>query len=148
MKCLKTLILPALLTVAAAPAVAQLPRLLPAPSPDAVPVQLELYDGDAESKAFSEALQAAVSGDERYVIVDDLPKSGLRIIIADGLMEQRQEDMVLRSYHVVYKLGSGKFIGDDQGVCDVKRMTMCGRVVAEDAYKAYKDYITRHPPKN
>ena len=82
------------------------------------------------------------------MLVDQLPKDGLRIIVAEPLREQEEDSRSLRIYSVTYKLGSGKYIGDDQGLCDADRLTMCGRVVAEDAHIAYKAYMAKHPPKN
>ena len=118
-------------------------QALPAFAEDPVAVKLDLFDGDKYSHAFSEALRTAVAGDDRYVISDPLPAEGITVIMKDAIRSDSDNDSELASYSVDIKLGSGKFVATASGFCAVARFPMCGRVVAEDVYNAYRDYLKR-----
>ena len=108
-----------------------------------VPVMLDLYSGDKNSQGFSEALAAAVSGDARFEVVKALPPEGLKIIMTDALVPQHNDDQAIAGYDVVLKLGNGKYIDEKQGFCDLAKLAMCGRVVAQDSFDAYQAYMVR-----
>ncbi|MBW8880253.1 MAG: hypothetical protein JF615_02170 [Asticcacaulis sp.] len=110
-------------------------------SAEPLPVKLELFGKDRTSKAFAVALNDAVAGDSRFVLVDTLPDNGMRLIMADSLQPQNDEVLELLGYDFTFKLGSGQYVGEARGLCDKAKMAMCGRLVAEDAYKAYAAYI-------
>ena len=118
-------------------------QALPALAQDPIAVKLDLFDGDKYSHAFSEGLRAAVAGDDRYVVSDPLPADGLQVIMKDAIRSDSDNDSELASYSVDIKLGSGKFVATTSGFCAVARFPMCGRVVAEDVYNAYMDYLKR-----
>ena len=112
-----------------------------------ISVALDLYSGDKNSKGFADALTAAISGDNRFTVVTQLPPDGLKIIMKEALVSQDTDMQTNASYDVVLKLGNGKFIDEKQGYCDLARLDMCGRVVAQDSFDAYQAYIAHHKPK-
>ena len=110
---------------------------------DAVVVKLDLFNGDRLTQAFSTALSAAVSGDSRFSVVDELPADGLKIIVDDSVKPQNDDSRNLISYSIRLRLQSGKSIRSLDGICDAAKMDMCGRVVAEDSYNAYVAYMAK-----
>ncbi len=112
-----------------------------------ISVALDLYSGDKNSKGFADALTAAISGDNRFTVVTQLPPDGLKIIMKEALVSQGTDMQTNASYDVVLKLGNGKYIDEKQGYCDLARLDMCGRVVAQDSFDAYQAYIAHHKPK-
>ena len=117
------------------------PAVAAAQSP--VPVQMELYKGDRDTQHFTEALRAAVTGDSRFAVVDTLPDTGLKIIVDESLQPQNNDDVSLAGYTVQLKLGSGKWVGSEQGLCDLAKLAMCGRIVAEDSYNTYTAFMAK-----
>ena len=112
-----------------------------------VAVSLDLYSGDKDSKGFADALTAAISGDERFALVTPLPADGMKIIMKDALLPQNEDMKSIGAYDVVLKLGNGKYIDEKQGFCDLAKLTMCGRVVAQDSFDAYQTYMAGHKTK-
>jgi hypothetical protein len=112
-----------------------------------IPVMLDLYAGDKNSKGFADALTAAISGDDRFDLVQTLPADGMKISMTDALLRQTDDMDNKAAYDVVLKLANGKFIGEKQGLCDLARLPMCGRVVAQDSFDAYQDYMAHHKAK-
>jgi len=109
-----------------------------------IAVMLDLYTGDKTSKGFAEALTAAIGGDDRFELVKVLPADGMEISMTDALLKQTDDMDNKAAYDVVLKLGNGKFVGEKQGLCDLARLPMCGRVVAQDSFDAYQDYMAHH----
>ena len=89
------------------------------------------------TKAFSQALRQAVAADSRFSVVDAAPADGVNVIMNDALQASQNDDVSTLSYHVTVKLGSGKFLKTLDGLCDEKKLDMCGRIVAADIYDAY-----------
>ena len=112
-----------------------------------VAVSLDLYTGDKDSKGFADALTAAVSDDARFALVTPLPADGMKIIMKDALLPQNEDMKSIGAYDVVLKLGTGKYIDEKQGFCDLAKLTMCGRVVAQDSFDAYQSYMAGHKTK-
>ncbi len=112
-----------------------------------IAVVLDLYSGDKLSQGFSEALTAAVSGDDRFEVVKALPADGMKIVMKDALLPQGTDMQDNAAYDVVLTLGNGKFIDEKQGLCDLAKLTMCGRVVAQDSFDAYQAYMAHHKPR-
>ncbi len=112
-----------------------------------VVVALDLYTGDKNSKGFADGLTAAISGDDRFQLVTTLPADGLKIIMKEALVVQDTDMQTNAGYDVVLKLGNGKYLDEKTGICDLSRLPMCGRVVAQDSYDAYQTYLTHHKPK-
>ncbi len=140
-----------LATVTLALGLAALPVTAGAQTSDAsakpVAVMLDLFSGDKTSKGFADALTAAVGADDRFSIVKPLPADGLKIIMNAALTVQDTDMQTNAAYDVVLKLGNGKYIDEKQGFCDLARLTMCGRVVAQDSYDAYQAYMAKHKNK-
>jgi len=112
-----------------------------------IAVTLDLYSGDKTSKGFSDALTAAVSADDRFEVVKALPADGMKIVMKDALLPQNTDMQDNAAYDVVLMLGNGKYIDEKQGLCDLAKLTMCGRVVAQDSFDAYQAYIAHHKPR-
>ena len=112
-----------------------------------IAVVLDLYSGDKLSQGFSEALTAAVSGDERFEVVKALPPDGMKIAMKDALLPQNTDTQNIAAYDVILTLANGKFIDEAQGFCDVAKLVMCGRVVAQDSFDAYQAYMAHHKPR-
>ncbi len=112
-----------------------------------IAVMLDLYSGDANSKGFADGLAAAISDDERFHIVTALPADGMKIVMTDSLVTQHDDSRAIAAYDVVLKLGTGKYIDEKQGFCDLSALAMCGRVVAQDSYDAYQAYMAQHKSK-
>ncbi len=111
-----------------------------------IAVTLNLYSGDKLSQGFSEALTAAIGGDERFEVVKTLPPDGMTIVMKDALLPQNNDSETIAAYDVLLKSGTGKYIDEKQGFCDAAKLTMCGRVVAQDSFDAYQAYIAHHKP--
>jgi hypothetical protein len=109
-----------------------------------VAVALDLFSGDKNSKGFADALTAAITGDNRFTLVTPLPADGLKIVMNEGLSVQDTDMQTNAAYDVVLTLGNGKYIDEKRGLCDLARLTMCGRVVAQDSFDAYQAYMARH----
>ncbi len=109
-----------------------------------VAVALDLYSGDKNSKGFADGLTAAISGDDRFQLVTILPADGLKIIMKEALVVQDTDMQTNAAYDVVLKLGNGKYIDEKTGYCDLARLPMCGRVVAQDSFDAYQAYLAHH----
>ena len=122
-------------------------QAVPALAQDPVTVKLDLFDGDKYSHAFSEGVRAAIANDPRFTVSDTLPADGLKIVMNDAISSDKDNGSDIASYSVDLKLGSGKFVANTSGYCDVHKFDMCGRVVAEDAYNAYATFIAA-PAKN
>ena len=112
-----------------------------------IPVILDLYSGDKLSQGFSDALTAAVSGDDRFEVVKTLPADGMKIAMKDALLPQNNDSETVAAYDVVLTLANGKYIDEKQGFCDVAKLPMCGRVVAQDSFDAYQAYKAHHKPR-
>ena len=112
-----------------------------------VVVALDLYTGDKNSKGFADGLTAAISGDDRFQLVTTLPADGLKIIMKEALVVQDTDMQTNAGYDVVLKLGNGKYLDEKTGLCDLSRLPMCGRVVAQDSYDAYQAYLAHRKPK-
>ena len=112
-----------------------------------IAVTLDLYTGDTNSKGFADGLTAAISDDERFQVVTALPADGMKISMTDSLVTQNDDSRAIAAYDVVLKLGTGKYIDEKQGFCDLSALTMCGRVVAQDSYDAYQAYMAQHKSK-
>jgi len=115
---------------------------VPALADGPVSVKFDLYDGDKYSHALSDGIRNAMSGDERFTVVDKLPPDGIKVIMNDAVTAG--EGSEIASYSVDIKLGSGKFVATKSGYCDIKKFDMCGRVVTEDVYDAYTEYMVAH----
>ena len=112
-----------------------------------IAVVLDLYSGDKLSQGFSDALTAAVSGDDRFEVVKALPADGMKIVMKDALLPQNNDSETIAAYDVLLTLGNGKYLDEKQGFCDVAKLTMCGRVVAQDSFDAYQAYLAHHKPR-
>ena len=111
-----------------------------------IAVTLDLYSGDKLSQGFSDALTAAISGDDRFEVVKALPADGMKIVMKDALLPQGTDMQDNAAYDVVLMLGNGKYIDEKQGLCDLAKLPMCGRVVAQDSFDAYQAYMAHHKP--
>ncbi len=112
-----------------------------------IPVILDLYSGDKLSQGFSDALTAAVSGDDRFAVVKTLPADGMKISMKDALLPTNTDTQNIAAYDVLLTLANGKYIDEKQGFCDVAKLPMCGRVVAQDSFDAYQAYMAHHKPR-
>ncbi len=112
-----------------------------------IAVMLDLYSGDKLSQGFSEALTAAISGDGRFEVVKTLPPDGMKIAMKDALLPQNTDTQNIAAYDVILTLANGKFIDETQGFCDVAKLPMCGRVVAQDSFDDYQAYMAHHKPR-
>lgn len=114
----------------------------PALADGPISVKFDLYDGDKYSHALSDGIRNAMTNDPRFIVVDKLPPDGIKVIMNDAVTGG--DGAEIASYAVDIKLGSGKFVATKTGFCDVKKFDMCGRVVTEDVYDAYTDFMSKH----
>ncbi len=112
-----------------------------------IPVMLDLYSGDKLSQGFTDGLRAAITGDDRFTVVKTLPADGMKIAMKDALFPSNTDERSIAAYDVLLTRGDGKYIDEKQGFCDVAKLDMCGRVVAQDSFDAYQAYMAHHKPR-